>query len=81
MKRLQSLYTLGFLLTADPQTAETCFVRGLEDSVEGNAVFKEWARFLGAADDYSECDTSDQTASVGGEVAVQILCPITTLPT
>lgn len=43
-EEMQSLYTLGFLLTADPETAEKCFVRGLEDSAEGNPVFKEWAR-------------------------------------
>ena len=39
-----SLYLLSFLLTADPQKAEQCFVAGLEDSVEGTRVFKEWAR-------------------------------------
>jgi Sigma-70, region 4 len=41
---VSSLYLLGFLLTADPEKAEQCFVAGIGDCVEGNAVFKEWAR-------------------------------------
>jgi DNA-directed RNA polymerase specialized sigma24 family protein len=39
-----SLYRLSFLLTADGDKAEQCFVSGLEDSVKGSRVFKEWAR-------------------------------------
>jgi hypothetical protein len=39
-----SLYQLSFLLTADHEKAEQCFVSGLEDSVNGSPVFKEWAR-------------------------------------
>jgi DNA-directed RNA polymerase specialized sigma24 family protein len=39
-----SLYRLSFLLTADQEKAQQCFVSGLEDSVKGNPVFKEWAR-------------------------------------
>ena len=39
-----SLYLLSYLLTADGEKAERCFVSGLEDAVEGNPVFKEWAR-------------------------------------
>jgi len=39
-----SLYRLSFLLTADREKAEQCFVSGLEDSVNGSPVFKEWAR-------------------------------------
>jgi DNA-directed RNA polymerase specialized sigma24 family protein len=39
-----ALYRLSFLLTADPEKAQRCFVSGLEDSVKGNPVFKEWAR-------------------------------------
>jgi hypothetical protein len=31
-------------LTADPEKAEECFVAGLEDSIQANPVFKEWAR-------------------------------------
>ena len=41
---LNSLYLLSFLLTADHEKAEQCFVSGLEDAVEGKPVFKEWAR-------------------------------------
>jgi len=40
---MNSLYLLSFLLTADREKAEQCFVSGLEDAVEGNPVFKEWA--------------------------------------
>jgi len=38
------LYQLSFLLTGDHEKAEQCFVSGLENSVKGNRVFKEWAR-------------------------------------
>jgi len=38
------LYLLSFLLTANHERAEQCFVAGLEDCVKHNAVFKEWAR-------------------------------------
>src|SRR6202049_2096444 len=41
---MHGLYLLAFLLTADQETAERCFVSGLADAVEGNPVFKEWAR-------------------------------------
>jgi DNA-directed RNA polymerase specialized sigma24 family protein len=41
---MNRLYLLSFLLTGDRSTAEKCFVRGLDDSAEGNPVFKEWAR-------------------------------------
>ena len=38
------LYRLSFLLTGDHEKAEQCFVAGIEDSVNTNQVFKEWAR-------------------------------------
>jgi DNA-directed RNA polymerase specialized sigma24 family protein len=41
---MSPLYLLSFLLTGDQTMAERCFVRGLEDSAKGNAVFKEWAQ-------------------------------------
>ena len=41
---MDSLYVLSFLLTADREKAEQCFVSGLEDAVEGNPIFREWAR-------------------------------------
>ena len=41
---MSGLYLLSFLLTADREKAEQCFVSGLEDAVEGNPVFREWAR-------------------------------------
>lgn len=39
-----SLHLLALLLTADQQKAEQCFVAGLEDSIQGNPVFRQWAR-------------------------------------
>jgi hypothetical protein len=40
---VNSLYLLSFLLTANLEEAERCFVPGLADYVDGNSVFKEWA--------------------------------------
>jgi hypothetical protein len=40
---MKGLYLLSFLLTADREKAEQCFVSGLEDAVNGNPVFKKWA--------------------------------------
>lgn len=42
-KSMSGLHLLAFLLTADKQKAEECFVAGLEDSINGNPVFREWA--------------------------------------
>jgi len=42
-EKMNSLYWLALLLTADAGKAEQCFVAGIGDSVEGNPVFKEWA--------------------------------------
>jgi DNA-directed RNA polymerase specialized sigma24 family protein len=44
VKDMDSLYQLSLLLTADHSMAEKCFVRGLDDARNGNAVFKEWAQ-------------------------------------
>src|ERR1700729_237503 len=41
---MNRLYLLSYLLTADREKAEQCFVSGLDDAIEGNPVFKEWAR-------------------------------------
>ncbi|HET9166308.1 MAG TPA: hypothetical protein VFP11_09935 [Candidatus Angelobacter sp.] len=41
---MAGLHRLAFLLTADHAKAEQCFVAGLEDSIHGNPVFREWAR-------------------------------------
>ena len=38
------LFLLSYLLTADVAKAEQCFAAGIGDCVDGNAVFKEWAR-------------------------------------
>ena len=42
-KDMDRLYVLSLLLTGDSELAEKCFVRGLEDSKNGNPVFREWA--------------------------------------
>jgi DNA-directed RNA polymerase specialized sigma24 family protein len=42
-KDMDRLHLLSLLLTADSQLAEACFVRGLEDALKSNRVFKEWA--------------------------------------
>src|SRR5215467_4061791 len=41
---MAGLHLLAYLLTADAAKAEQCFVAGLEDSIHGNPVFKQWAR-------------------------------------
>jgi DNA-directed RNA polymerase specialized sigma24 family protein len=41
---MNGLYQLSFLLTRDHETAEKCVVAGIEDCVEENRVFREWAR-------------------------------------
>jgi hypothetical protein len=41
---MAGLHLLAYLLTADPAKADQCFVAGLEDSIHGNPVFKQWAR-------------------------------------
>jgi DNA-directed RNA polymerase specialized sigma24 family protein len=38
-----NLYLLALLLTADGAQAEQTFVAGLEDSINSNKVFREWA--------------------------------------
>lgn len=40
----EELYQLSFLLTADHQKAEKCFVAGIEDCANENRVFREWSR-------------------------------------
>jgi DNA-directed RNA polymerase specialized sigma24 family protein len=41
---MAGLHLLAYLLTADPELAEQVFVGGLEDSINGNPVFRQWAR-------------------------------------
>jgi DNA-directed RNA polymerase specialized sigma24 family protein len=38
------LYWVALTLTSDEHMAEQCFVAGLDECIEGNSVFKEWAR-------------------------------------
>ena len=41
---LENSHLVSFLLTADETKAETSFVSALEECVEANAVFRDWAR-------------------------------------
>jgi hypothetical protein len=41
---MHSLYLLSFLLTADKDKAEQCFIGGLGECVEGIGAFMEWSR-------------------------------------
>jgi DNA-directed RNA polymerase specialized sigma24 family protein len=43
-EEMPGLHLLAYLLTADETQAEQCFVAGLDDSIHGNPVFKQWAR-------------------------------------
>lgn len=43
-ENMADLHLLAFLLTADQDKADQCVVSGLEDSISGNPVFREWAR-------------------------------------
>jgi hypothetical protein len=40
----EGLHLLAYMLTGNHEIAEECFVSGLEDAVQGNPVFKGWAR-------------------------------------
>jgi hypothetical protein len=41
---MHSLYLLSFMLTADKDKAEQCFIGGLGECVEGIGAFMEWSR-------------------------------------
>jgi hypothetical protein len=41
---MRSLYLLSFMLTANHVIAEQCYLDSIECAVNGNPVFKEWAR-------------------------------------
>jgi hypothetical protein len=41
---MNNLYLLAFLLTGNQRDAERSFVAGLAECVDGNPVFKRWAR-------------------------------------
>jgi DNA-directed RNA polymerase specialized sigma24 family protein len=43
-ENMAGLHLLAYLLTANPATTEEVFVAGLEDTVNGNPVFRQWAR-------------------------------------
>jgi hypothetical protein len=43
-EEMHSLYLLSFLLTADKDSAERCFIDALGECLEGMGAFMEWAR-------------------------------------
>src|ERR1700733_9442243 len=43
---VHGFHMLSFLLTADREKAEQCFVAGLDACVDSDSVFKEWARSI-----------------------------------
>jgi hypothetical protein len=43
-EEMHKLYLLSFLLTADHDKAEECFVSAMEECVEGAGVFMDWGR-------------------------------------
>jgi len=43
MEEMDDLYLLALLLTSDEAQAEQSFVAGLEDSINSNKVFRDWA--------------------------------------
>jgi DNA-directed RNA polymerase specialized sigma24 family protein len=42
-EEMSSLYRLSLLLTSDQEMAEQCFLGGVNDSLRGTPVFKQWA--------------------------------------
>jgi DNA-directed RNA polymerase specialized sigma24 family protein len=42
-REIKPLYLLAFLLTANHQDAEKCFAAAVDEALEEQAVFKEWA--------------------------------------
>lgn len=43
LSNVNRLYLLAYLLTADHETAERCFVMGRDHCIDGSSVFKGWA--------------------------------------
>lgn len=41
---MTGLYLLSYLLTANHEKAERCFVTGFEECAQGNVAFQQWAR-------------------------------------
>jgi len=42
-RNMSQLFLVALLLVGDELKAEQCFIRGIDDCVKGNPVFKEWA--------------------------------------
>ena len=44
LSNMTRLYLLAYLLTGDHERAERCFVAGIDDCINRDSVFKEWAQ-------------------------------------
>ena len=44
LSNMNRLYLLAYLLTGDHERAERCFVAGIDDCINRDSVFKEWAQ-------------------------------------
>jgi len=44
LEQIDNLYQLSLLLTADQSKAEQCFVASMEEALDSNNVFRDWAR-------------------------------------
>ena len=86
------LYLLAYLLTADQKKAEECVVTGLEDCLEGNPVFRDWAcawsirtivkRAIGMMRPLAKESSSTPTSSglEAGSSVAEIIATITHMP-
>ena len=43
LEQIDNLYQLSLLLTADQSKAEQCFVDGLQEALDSNNIFRDWA--------------------------------------
>ena len=59
-EEMRSLYLFSFLLTADTDIAEQCYVLRAGRMRRGNQRFHGLDAFMGAPHDYQACNTYDQ---------------------
>jgi hypothetical protein len=64
-EEMHSLHLLSFLLTADKDKAEQCFIGALGECLEGMGAFNGMGTLVGAARDYQAGHSDDQTRPGG----------------
>ena len=62
-EEMHSLYLLSFLLTADKDKAEQCFIGALGECVEGNWRVHGVVASVGTARDYEAGHSDDETCA------------------